>query len=86
MTTIEISKPTIIFGIILLVLRYFLGNTLPITENNTKSQPGYGIITSTIGEGEQHFSFDKVSLKLNLLLNHTATTMYSIISPLCSPF
>lgn len=32
---------------------YFIGNTLPITENNAKSQPGYGIITSTIGEGEQ---------------------------------
>lgn len=53
MVTVQIGKSTIIFGLVLLALGYFVGNALPIVENNAKSQPGYGIITSTIGGGEQ---------------------------------
>lgn len=37
----------------LLVLGYFIGNTIPITSNNVKQQPGIGIITSTVGQDDK---------------------------------
>ncbi|MEM3065117.1 MAG: DsbA family protein [Candidatus Nitrosotenuis sp.] len=32
---------------------YFIGNTIPITSNNVKQQPGIGIITSTVGQDDK---------------------------------
>lgn len=37
----------------LLVLGYFIGNTIPITSNNVKQQPDIGIITSTVGQDDK---------------------------------
>lgn len=48
--TIEINKTTVIFGIIFLVLGYFIGNTLPIISSGY--QLGSGQTTITTG-GEQ---------------------------------
>lgn len=48
--SVSITKTTIIFGVVLLVLGYFIGNTLPIMSNNAK-QPNVGVITSTVGQG-----------------------------------
>jgi protein-disulfide isomerase len=48
---VEITKTTIIIGIILLAVGYLIGNVIPITKNS-QSGPEPGIITSTIG-GDQ---------------------------------
>ncbi|TBR08530.1 MAG: DsbA family protein [Candidatus Nitrosotenuis sp.] len=50
--TISITKTTIIFGVVLLVLGYFIGNTIPITSNIAKQQPNIGMITSTVGQDD----------------------------------
>ena len=45
---VEITKTTIIVGIILLAVGYLIGNVLPISTNSSIG-PGSGIITSTTG-------------------------------------
>lgn len=47
-----ITKTTIIFGLVLLALGYFIGNTLPITSDNLRSGPELGAITSTIDKNQ----------------------------------
>lgn len=51
--SISITKTTIVFGAVLLVLGYFIGNTIPITNNIAKQQPDVGIITSTVGQDDK---------------------------------
>src|SRR5574338_1096486 len=48
--TISITKTTIVFGAVLLVLGYFIGNTIPIPSNTAK--PDVGVITSTVGQDD----------------------------------
>jgi len=48
--SISITKTTIVFGAVLLVLGYFIGNTVPIANNIAKQQPDVGVITSTVGQ------------------------------------
>lgn len=48
--SISITKTTIVFGAVLLLLGYFIGNTIPITSNT--KQPNIGTITSTVGQDD----------------------------------
>lgn len=50
--TIDINRTTVIFGLILLALGYFIGNTLPIYSTGTALQPVQGTI-ETGGQQEQ---------------------------------
>lgn len=50
--TKSITKTTIVFGVVLLVLGYFIGNTIPITSNNSEQQANVGTIISTIGQSD----------------------------------
>jgi len=49
----SITKTTIAFGACLLVLGYFVGNTIPITNINVGQQSDTGTIISTIGQSEK---------------------------------
>lgn len=51
--SISITRTTIAFGAVLLVLGYFIGNTIPLTDNDPKLQPEIGTITSTVGGNDK---------------------------------
>ena len=48
----KISKATVVVGLILLALGYFIGNTIPI-GNNFQSNPQYVTIAKTVGSPDQ---------------------------------
>ena len=59
----KIPKTTVVIGLILLALGYFIGNTIPI-GNNFQSNPQYATITKTIGSPDQ--TTKKISGSVNL--------------------
>jgi len=50
--SINLSKTSIVFGLVLLALGYFIGNTLPIANDDFRLRPENPIMTSTVGQGE----------------------------------
>lgn len=65
--SINLSKTTVVFGLVLLALGYFIGNTLPIANDNFRLQPENPIMTSTVGQGEQ-FSEKKIQGTINFFV------------------
>ncbi len=60
--SLDISKGTIVIGAILLVLGYFIGNSIPL-GTNLQSNPPYSTVTNTAGIGDP--SSKKISGSVN---------------------
>lgn len=48
----EVSKTTVIFGLILLALGYFIGNTLPVTDYTANQDLTNEVITSSVNQDQ----------------------------------